>query len=231
MRLPTHPLCVVMLGQATLLTAAIAWLRLTHTVAASPVYQLGKRDTDSLQPRQDEPAEGEEDAAESEEPAIIQIPSPVNFTGDVDSCQGYQLTQATILDNGAGVDGTLQLLGNCSAFGPDYNTLSLTVRYETDDRIRVRIVDSEGRAHVVPDDVASWPEIGTSGSSNDSSNLFFEWEENPFSFRITRKSDSEVIFDTTGQALIFEQQYLRVRSSLAEGSHIQGLGQHNDNFT
>lgn len=223
-----------MLGQATLLTAAITWLRFTPSVVASPVYQLGKSDTHHLLVRQDEPAEGADNTTSTgapAEPEIIQIPSPVNFTGDVDSCQGYQLTQATILDGGAGIDGTLQILGNCTAYGPDYENLTLTVRYETDDRIRVRIVDSEGQAHVVPDDVASWPEIGTSGSNNESSKLSFEWQENPFSFKITRKSDNEVIFDTTGQALIFEQQYLRVRSALAEGSHIQGLGQHNDNFT
>lgn len=220
-----------MLGQATLLTTAITWLRLTPAAIASPVYQLGQRSSHDLIARQDEPAESEDDTAAPAEPAIIQIPSPVNHTGDVDSCQGYQLTLATVLDGGAGIDGTLQILGNCTAYGPDYETLSLTVRYETDDRIRVRIVDSEGQAHVVPDDVASWPEIGTSGSNNESSNLSFEWQENPFSFRIRRKSDNETIFDTTGQALIFEEQYLRVRSALAEGSHIQGLGQHNDNFT
>lgn len=220
-----------MLGQATLLSVALTWLRLTPAVLATPVYQLGRRDAPGLLARQDDSAEGEEDAEEPQEPENVQIPSPVNSTGDVDSCQGYQLTEATILDGGAGIDGTLQILGNCSAYGPDYESLTLTVRYETDDRIRIRIVDSEGEAHVVPDDVASWPEIGTSGSNNDSCNLSFEWEENPFSFRITRKSDNETIFDTTGHALIFEQQYLRVRSALAEGSHVQGLGQHNDNFT
>lgn len=220
-----------MLGQITLTTVALAWLRLTPTVLATPVYQLGKRDARSLFARQNETAGGDEDAEQPEEPEIVQIPSPVNSTGDVDSCQGYQLTDATVLEGGAGIDGTLQILGNCSAYGPDYETLTLTVRYETDDRIRVRIVDSEGEAHVVPDDVASWPQIGTSGSNNDSCKLSFEWEENPFSFRITRKSDNEVIFDTTGHALIFEQQYLRIGSALANGSHIQGLGQHNDNFT
>jgi alpha-glucosidase len=216
-----------MLGQTTLLSVALVWLRLTPNVISTPVYQLGQR---SLLPRQNETTE-EDAPAQSEEPAIVQIPSPVNHTGSIESCQGYQLTNSTILENGAGIDGTLEIIGNCSAYGPDYETLSLTVRYETDDRIRVRIVDSEGQAHIVPDDVAKWPTVGTSGSNNESCNLSFEWQENPFSFSITRKSDAEVIFDTTGQPLIFEEQYLRIQSSLANGSHIQGLGQHNDNFT
>lgn len=217
-----------MLGQTTLLSVALVWLRLTPTVISSPVYQLGTRE---LRPRQNETAEDGGEDTESEEPPLVQIPSPVNHTGDVGACQGYQLTQSTILDNGAGIDGTLEILGDCNAYGPDYKNLSLTVRYESDDRIRVRIVDSGGQAHVVPDDVAKWPSIGTSGSNNESCNLSFDWVENPFSFSITRKSDGEVIFDTTGQPLIFEEQYLRMQSSLADGSHIQGLGQHNDNFT
>lgn len=220
-----------MLGQTTLWSVALVWLRLSSTVLATPVYQLGGHERRNLLARQDEPVESEEDATKSEEPQLAQIPSPVNHTGNVDACEGYQLTNSTILDGGAGIDGTLEIIGNCSAYGPDYETLYLTVRYETDDRIRVRIVDSEGTAHIVPDDVAQWPQIGTTGSNNDSSNLMFECEENPFSFRISRKSDNEVIFDTTGHPLIFEQQYLRVRSALANGSHVQGLGQHNDNFT
>jgi alpha-glucosidase len=185
-------------------------------VNASPVYQLGRQ---VILPRQ------------NQGPPIISIPSPVNHTGNVDACQGYRLTSANIVQGGNGVDGTLQLIGNCSAYGPDYTNLTLTVRYETNDRLRVRIVDSGNKAHVVPSDVAPWPKIGDNQVSNSSSKLTFEWKENPFSFKVVRKSDGDVLFDTTGQALIFEEQYLRVRSKLAAGSHLQGLGQHNDNFT
>lgn len=164
-------------------------------------------------------------------PPIITIPSPVDHTGDVDACQGYKLSSAKVLDDSTGVDGTLELKGKCNAYGPDYQKLTLTVRYETNDRLRVHIADAEGKAHVVPDDVASWPKIGDNTVSQDDCALAFDWQEDPFSFKITRKSDGEVIFDTEGQALIFEEQYLRIRSKLADGSNIQGLGQHNDNFT
>ena len=167
----------------------------------------------------------------ADEVVNAQIPSPVQHTGDVSACQGYRLTSSTSKDDGTGLDGVLELIGNCSAYGPDYDRLTLTVRYETADRIRVRIVDEQGKAHVVPNDVADWPQVDANAANNDTSNLSFEWQEDPFSFRIVRKSDGDVLFDTTGQALIFEEQYLRVRSKLAEGSHLQGLGQHNDNFT
>ena len=164
-------------------------------------------------------------------PPIVDIPSPIQHTGDIQACQGYKLTAAKVLDDETGVDGTLELIGNCSAYGPDYSTLKLTVRYETENRLRVRIVDQENKAHVVPSDVAKWPEADKAGVDNSTSKLAFEWDENPFAFRVKRKSDGTVLFDTTGQAIIFEQQYLRVQSKLREGSNIQGLGQHNDNFT
>jgi len=185
-------------------------------VSASPVYNLGSE----VVRRQ-----------ESQEPPIRSIPSPVNHTGDVSSCQGYKLTSASVRTDNTGVDGTLEIIGNCSAYGPDYSRLTLSVTYENEDRLRVRIIDEEKKAHVVPNDVASWPEVGANSVTNDSCALSFQWEEEPFGFKIVRKSDGDVLFDTIGQALIFEEQFVRITSKLAEGSNIQGLGQHNDNFT
>lgn len=155
------------------------------------------------------------------------IPSPVQHTGDIDACQGYVLK---VTQSDCGLDGELTLKGQCNAYGPDYEKLKLTVRHETADRLRVHIADAEGKAHVVPDDVVQdgWPKLDKGLTE---SNLQFDYTEDPFSFKVTRKADGEVLFDTTGQALIFEEQYLRVKSKLAEGSNIQGLSQHNDNLT
>jgi hypothetical protein len=206
---------------------------------ASPLYQLGGgskviagRQEQTNQTSTDTPAP----VVTSSDPAIINIPSPVNHTGNVSACQGYQLTSASVITGG--VDGVLSLIGNCSAYGPDYSTLNLSVRFETDDRLRVQIADAEGLAHTVPTNVdyaiGAWQPIsadGSGGSTNETSNLAFEWKENPFSFAIKSKKSGEVLFDTEGAALIFEEQYLRLRTKLPEGSNIQGLGQHNDNFT
>lgn len=168
---------------------------------------------------------------EPQEPSNTIIPSPVNHTANIDACQGYQLTNATVRSDSTGVDGTLTILGNCSAYGPDYPTLTLSVSFETADRLRVRITDTQNKAHIVPDDVASWPAPGTNKVDNGTSNLDFQWQENPFGFKVVRKSDGEVLFNTIGQKLVFEEQFVRFSSKLSEGSNIQGLGQHNDNFT
>jgi hypothetical protein len=224
----------IMKSFSTVTTLALA----ASLANASPLYQLGGgkliagRQEQTNQTSTDTPPP----VVTSSDPAIINIPSPVNHTGNVSACQGYQLTSASVITGG--VNGVLSLIGNCSAYGPDYSTLNLTVRFETDDRLRVQIADSEGLAHVVPTEVdyaiGAWSPIsadGSGGSTNETSNLAFEWKENPFSFAIRSKRSGEVLFDTEGAALIFEEQYLRLRTKLPEGSNIQGLGQHNDNFT
>lgn len=220
------------------ISASLATLALVGYATATPLYQLGNYQ--QLQRRQEQNQTNEtetatETAPVSSDPAIINIPSPVQHTGNVDACQGYQLTSANVIQGG--VDGVLELVGNCSAYGPDYNTLDLKVRFETEDRLRVQIKDSEGKAHIVPTQVdyaiGAWSPIstdGNGGATNETSNLQFDWEENPFSFAISRKDDGAVLFNTSGAGLIFEEQYLRLRTALPENSHIQGLGQHNDNF-
>lgn len=52
----------------------------------------------------------------------------------------------------------------------------------------------------------------------------------PFSFKVTRKSNGEVLFDTAGQPLIFESQYLGLRTSLPENPYLYGLGESTDPF-
>ncbi len=60
--------------------------------------------------------------------------------------------------------------------------------------------------------------------------LKFEINEKPFSFTVTRKENDEVLFDTSATPLIFEKQYVRLRTSLPEDPNIYGLGEHSDSF-
>lgn len=54
--------------------------------------------------------------------------------------------------------------------------------------------------------------------------------DSPFSFKVIRKSNGEILFDTSAAPLIFEEQYLRVRTSLPSNPNIYGLGEHTDNL-
>lgn len=62
------------------------------------------------------------------------------------------------------------------------------------------------------------------------SDLKISIENNPFSFTVTRMSTGEVLFDTTGHPLIFESQYLGLRTSLPDLPKLYGLGETTDPF-
>lgn len=58
----------------------------------------------------------------------------------------------------------------------------------------------------------------------------FAMEENPFSFSVRRASSGQTLFNTSGQALVFQSQYLRLRTSLPNDPTIYGLGENADPF-
>jgi alpha-glucosidase len=144
----------------------------------------------------------------------------------LESCPGYSASNVEVTDNSITAD--LTLAGDpCDAYGTDLEELTLQVTYETDDRIHVKIQDKGSRAYQVPESVFPRPD---STSPSSSSNLAFDLVEEPFSFRISRKDTDEVLFDTSGTALVFESQYLRLRTSLPDDPYLYGLGEHSDPF-
>ena len=60
--------------------------------------------------------------------------------------------------------------------------------------------------------------------------MTFHLEKEPFSFRVTRSSTGEVLFDTSGSSLIFESQYMRLRTSLPPDPNLYGLGESADDL-
>jgi alpha-glucosidase len=60
--------------------------------------------------------------------------------------------------------------------------------------------------------------------------LQFDVVEKPFSFTVKRKENAEVLFDTSSVPLVFEKQYVRLRTKLPADPSIYGLGEHSDNF-
>ena len=54
--------------------------------------------------------------------------------------------------------------------------------------------------------------------------------QKPFSFKVERTGSGEVLFDSSAAPLIFESQYVRLRTSLPEDPNIYGLGEDTDNY-
>lgn len=58
----------------------------------------------------------------------------------------------------------------------------------------------------------------------------FNYKKSPFSFTVSRRSSGEKLFDTTGNALVFENQFLRLKTNLPKDPNIYGLGEHSESL-
>ncbi|KAL2369273.1 hypothetical protein BDBG_17409 [Blastomyces gilchristii SLH14081] len=114
----------------------------------------------------------------------------------------------------------------------DVNKLNLTVEYQSKDRLNVNIVPAHiSRSnqlhyilpdHVVPRPKPSEPSYAHSGEID----LNFSWSNEPsFSFKVTLRSTGDVLFETTGTVLVFENQLVEFVSWLPPDYNLYGLGE------
>lgn len=95
-----------------------------------------------------------------------------------------------------------------------------------DQRLHVKIQDAANQVYQVPNQVFTRP--SAEGADSGSSDLTFNYIAEPFSFSVTRTSTGEVLFDTCIADIIFESQYVRLRTKLPESPSLYGLGEHTD---
>ncbi|KAA8564855.1 hypothetical protein EYC84_010626 [Monilinia fructicola] len=150
-----------------------------------------------------------------------------NSTLPLSECPGYTASNITTTSSSLSAD--LTLAGPaCNTYGTDLKKLTLKVVYETENRIHVVIQDPENVVYQVPESVFSRPTESTVDSKD--ANIEFHHVSSPFSFSITRAKTGEVLFDTSAASLVFESQYLRLRTKLPSNPNLYGLGEHSDTF-
>ena len=71
---------------------------------------------------------------------------------------------------------------------------------------------------------------GNAGGNTKNAQIKFSYIAKPFSFAIQRSDSSDTIFNTSGSNLIFESQYLRLRTQLPANPNLYGLGESTDPF-
>ncbi|KAJ7161454.1 alpha-glucosidase [Mycena crocata] len=146
----------------------------------------------------------------------------------LDACPGYSASDVKV--QGGTLTASLKLAGKaCNVFGTDIPSLSLKVVYETKNRIHVKITDSSSARYEVPESVLPRPS-GANPVSPKSAAIKFNYTTSPFAFSILRTSTSEVLFSTASHPLIYEPQYLRVKTNLPANANIYGLGEHTNTF-
>jgi len=172
------------------------------------------------------------------------LPRQQNAT--LDSCPGYKASN--VKTSGTGLTASLTLAGTaCNVYGTDLEELTLIVEYQTgkskllvhtvypqtlthhtDQRLHVKIQDPANEVYQVPESVFERPL--SEGRSSNASELQFKYQEDPFSFSVVRRSSGEVLFDTSAAPIVFEDQYLRLRTSLPANPSLYGLGEHSDSL-
>ncbi|KAF3358642.1 Vacuolar protein sorting-associated protein 26 [Verticillium dahliae VDG1] len=141
-------------------------------------------------------------------------------------CPGY--AASNVKTTGNGLTAELKLAGPaCNTYGTDLEELTLSVTYESESRIHVKIQDPADQVYQVPESVFPRPD---EGSFSGDAKIKFDYTEEPFAFTIKRSDTDEVLFDTSAASIVFESQYLRLRTSLPEDPYLYGLGEHTDPF-
>ncbi|KAL9074482.1 MAG: hypothetical protein Q9161_002270 [Pseudevernia consocians] len=157
---------------------------------------------------------------------LLGILRPI-LSQDLSSCPGY--IASNVVQTDSGLTASLTLAGDtCNVYGYDLPDLTLLVEYQTDSRLHIKIFDQSETAYQVPESVVGRP--GNDTVSAASSLLSFNLTQDPFSFAVVRGSSGETIFDTSGTALVFESQYVRLRTSLPDDPNIYGFGEDTDPF-
>jgi len=96
--------------------------------------------------------------------------------------------------------------------------------------VRLKFTDPHNERYEVPYELIRGPVKGLVAPEPPLLTFNFTTSPDPFKFQILRRSTEEAIFDTGDYPLIFEQQYLRLKTMLPPNANIYGLGEHSGTF-
>ena len=123
-------------------------------------------------------------------------------------------------ETSTGLTGTLVSISNSMTgdLGDDISPLTLEVVFETDERVNVKITDTNNDRWEIPEAVVPKPSVSPSKSSE----FVVSYENSPFSLTISRADDgSEVV--TLGSSLIYKDQFIQL-NVVPGGSEVETYG-------
>jgi alpha-glucosidase len=92
--------------------------------------------------------------------------------------------------------------------------------------------------YILSPDLVDLPQQGVRDPETEDIDLQFSWSNDPsFSFTVVRKSTGDVLYDTRGSVLVYENQFIEFVTQLPENYNLYGLGERihglrlNNNFT
>ncbi|KAI0838675.1 glycosyl hydrolases family 31-domain-containing protein [Hypoxylon sp. FL0890] len=151
----------------------------------------------------------------------------------IEDCPGY--IASNVVDGDGTLTADLTLAGDaCHIYSTDLPDLKLLVEYQTvkwsvtNTRLHVNIYDTGLDVYQVQEHILPRPSSENVSSSDAA--LKFSLTEKPFSFSVSRSNSGEVLFNTNGRQLVFESQYVYLKTQLPKDPNIYGLGEHSDSF-
>lgn len=119
----------------------------------------------------------------------------------------------------------------CNVYGTDIEVLNLTVNVQTAHRLAINIspayISAENATqYILSDELVHLPQQGVVQSDTQDIDLQFSWSNEPsFNFAVVRKSTGDVLFDSAGSVLVYENQFIEFVSQLPEDYNLYGLGE------
>jgi len=142
-------------------------------------------------------------------------------------CPGYKASDVRKTE--FGLTATLSLAGQaCNVYGTDVDFLALTIDYQTAHRVRVYIepkyIDSSNYSqYILSPELVYLPEQGHVMPATQDIDLQVVWSNDPtFSFTVLRKSTGDVVFDTRGSVLVYENQFIEFVTQMPQDYNIYG---------
>ncbi|KAI9319952.1 alpha glucosidase [Dichotomocladium elegans] len=109
-------------------------------------------------------------------------------------------------------------------YGKTIDELVVSVDYEAEDRLRVSIADKANKQIPVPDSGLGLRRSHVTSAAKHT-NYDFRYTNRPFGFQVIRKSDKEILFDTTDFPLVYEDQYLELSTAVPDDTNLYGIGE------
>ncbi|XP_063235719.1 lysosomal alpha-glucosidase-like [Bacillus rossius redtenbacheri] len=115
--------------------------------------------------------------------------------------------------------------GTKSYIPNDISIIRIDAKFESQSRLHVRIYDPSKERWIPP--LPEMPQVDTKATNTD---YDFVIEESKIGFKVSRKDDSEVLFNTQDLGgLIYADQFIQM-STLLPTNYIYGLGEHRAHF-
>ncbi|XP_069853023.1 uncharacterized protein [Dipodomys merriami] len=133
---------------------------------------------------------------------------------------GYSI-EGDLANTNAGFTAQLKSLPSSSLFGNNIDTILLTAEYQTANRFHFKLTDQSKDRYEVPHEHVQ-PFRGNAASSL---NYEVEVSKQPFSIKVTRRSNNRVLFDSGIGPLLFADQFLQLSIRLPS-ANVYGLGEH-----